>query len=96
VADSEKAIVKERRRWHIDFRGMRMYVNLDQLLDPPHPSFYLEIKSRTWSLKDAEEKARAISTLLDYLAIEKAALMKEEYVSFTSQHEENHESQTQS
>ncbi len=84
-ADSERVIVKERRRWHIDFRGMRMYVNLDRLIDPPHPHHYLEIKSRTWSLKDAADKAKAISALLDHLGIEKPALMKEEYVTFAGQ-----------
>jgi 5-methylthioadenosine/S-adenosylhomocysteine deaminase len=81
-AHSEMAIVKERRRWHIDFRGLRLYVNLDQLVDPLREGYYLELKSRTWSLKDAENKAQAITELLDFIGIKKTSLIKDEYITF--------------
>lgn len=79
-ATSEQTIVKERLRWHIDYRGMRFYLNFDNLLEPEQTAHYLEIKSRTWSLTDAENKAQAISELMDYLGVESAALIREEYV----------------
>jgi 5-methylthioadenosine/S-adenosylhomocysteine deaminase len=77
----ERTIVKERMRWHIDYRGMRLYVNVDKLIDPSQDGSYLEIKSRTWSLKDAGEKAAAIAELLALIGIDRSALIKEEYVS---------------
>jgi 5-methylthioadenosine/S-adenosylhomocysteine deaminase len=83
-AQSEHAIIKERRRWHIDYKGLQIYVNLDQLVEPSQDGYYIEIKSRTWSLTDAEEKANAISELLAYLGISQADLLTEEYVSLDS------------
>lgn len=83
-SEMEHNITKERRRWHLVYKGLRLYLNLDQLTEPEHEGYYMEIKSRTWSRRDAEEKANAISELLTYLEIEEAALIKEEYVSFTT------------
>ncbi len=83
-AKSEREVVKERRRWHIDYRGMRFYVNLDRLLEPSYESYFLELKSRTWSPTDAEDKAAAMTELLDLLRIGKEALTQKEYVDFTA------------
>lgn len=80
-ADAERTVIKQRRRWHIDYRSMRFYVNLDQLLDPDMKDYYLEIKSRTWSLKDAEYKADAILALMKQLGIDESDIIREEYVS---------------
>lgn len=77
---SERTIVKDRMRWHIDYRGMRLYVNLDQIIEPTQDDYFLEIKSRTWSLKDAAAKATAIQNLLDLSGVDRSALIKEEYV----------------
>ncbi len=44
--------------------------------------YFLEIKSRTWSLTDAESKAAAIADLLDRLQIPAEALIYEDYVAF--------------
>ena len=82
-APSERVIAKERRRWHIDYQGLRLYVNLDRLLEPEQAGHFLEIKSRTWSLRDAERKAAAITELLERLEIPDGALIREEYVSFS-------------
>lgn len=81
-ATDEQTIVKERLRWHIDYKGMRFYVNFDELLEPKHDGYYLEIKSRTWSLTDAENKAEAISEMMDMLNVKPGALIREEYVTF--------------
>jgi 5-methylthioadenosine/S-adenosylhomocysteine deaminase len=78
-ADSERTIVKERRRWHIDYLGLRLYVNVDQLLEPSQEGFYLELKSRTWSPKDAEHKAGAIHDLLRKVGIAESDIIDEDY-----------------
>jgi len=77
---SERTIVKDRMRWHIDYTGMRLYVNVDQIIDPEQDDYFLEIKSRTWSLKDAGDKATAIQHLLELVGIDRSALIREEYV----------------
>lgn len=84
-ADNERVVIKERRRWHIDFRSMRFYVNLDRLLDPETQDYFVEIKSRTWSLKDAENKADAILALMTQLGIHESDIIRQEYVTLTSQ-----------
>jgi 5-methylthioadenosine/S-adenosylhomocysteine deaminase len=78
--DTERTVVKERQRWHIEYDGMLFYVNLDRLTSQSTNNEYLEIKSRTWSLKDAEQKAAAITKLLEIAEINQSALIKEEYL----------------
>ena len=84
-APIEQTIVKERQRWHIDYRDMRFYVNVDRLLDPPQEGYFLELKSRTWSRSDAEEKSQVISELLDMLGIPPQALIRREYVDLVAE-----------
>ena len=62
----EKEIEKDRLRFLIRFHGTEFYVNLDTMVVPPLGK-YLEIKSRTWSQRDAEAKSLMISDLLEYL-----------------------------
>lgn len=81
--ENERTITKERRRWHIDFRGLRLYINLDQLIDPPADGYFLEIKSRTWSPTDAEQKSKAITELLDTAGVHTQDLIREEYITLT-------------
>ena len=57
AASEERAIHKERQRWHIHYKGVLFYVNYDTILSPKAENRYLEIKSRTWSSSDAEFKA---------------------------------------
>ena len=57
-------------------------MNLDRLIQPPSADVYLELKARTWSKHDAIQKAGMISELLEVLAIDKAGLVQDEYVSF--------------
>ncbi|GIK66295.1 MAG: 5-methylthioadenosine/S-adenosylhomocysteine deaminase [Chloroflexota bacterium] len=60
----EREITKERRRWSILYKGVQFYVNLDNFLKPKADHTYLEIKSRTWSMRDAEYKASLIAEML--------------------------------
>jgi 5-methylthioadenosine/S-adenosylhomocysteine deaminase len=37
------------------------------LISPPTPGFFIEVKSRTWSRRDARDKAAVITELLRLL-----------------------------
>ena len=61
---AEHVVTKERRRWLVAYRGVEFYVHLDRLIAPAVDGYFLEIKSRTWSQRDARDKAAVISELL--------------------------------
>ena len=63
---SEKVIEKNRLRWLVRFKGEEFYINLDSIERPDLGNF-LEIKSRTWSRKDAERKANLAAELVNLL-----------------------------
>ena len=65
---SEVAIEKDRLRWFIKYKETEFYVNLDTLSEPKLGHF-LEVKSRTWSRKDADNKAHLLSELLSLLGV---------------------------
>lgn len=80
-ADEEREIHKERLRWQIFYKGVQFYVNVDTILHPDARNRYLEIKSRTWSLRDAEYKASLIGEIMrDVLKIDEAERVAAEYV----------------
>jgi 5-methylthioadenosine/S-adenosylhomocysteine deaminase len=68
----EISINKDRLRWRVLFRGTEFFVNLDRV-DEPQLGYFLEVKSRTWSRKDAEYKAQAAQELLEYVGIPETA-----------------------
>jgi 5-methylthioadenosine/S-adenosylhomocysteine deaminase len=61
---AEHVVEKDRRRWLLAYRGVEFYVHLDRLITPPTDGWFIEIKSRTWSRRDAEDKAAVINELL--------------------------------
>ena len=61
---AEHVIEKQRRRWLVAYHGVEFYLHLDCLLNPPTEGFFLEVKSRTWSRRDARDKAAVITELL--------------------------------
>ncbi|MEK7326837.1 MAG: amidohydrolase, partial [Chloroflexota bacterium] len=62
--DEEREVDKDRRRWLVVYRGVEFFVNLDKLIKPEQPDYFIEIKSRTWSKRDADDKAKLIGELL--------------------------------
>jgi 5-methylthioadenosine/S-adenosylhomocysteine deaminase len=48
----------------VAYRGAEFYVHLDRLIDPPSDDWFVEVKSRTWSRRDARDKAAIITDLL--------------------------------
>ena len=61
---SEQVVDKIRRRWLVAYRGAEFYVHLDRLVNPEREGWYVEVKSRTWSRRDARDKAEIIIELL--------------------------------
>ncbi|HVN14480.1 MAG TPA: amidohydrolase, partial [Anaerolineales bacterium] len=79
----EVAIEKDRLRWHIRYKDTEFFVNLDQVLKPDMGHF-LEVKSRTWSRKDAERKAELTNELIDLLGVSGNDIVLHDYVEVIS------------
>lgn len=73
-------IDKRRRRWRIVYAGEDFAINIDRLENHREPGPYLEIKSRTWSRKDADTKAAMIGELMALFGVEEGDRVKREYV----------------
>ena len=50
------------------------------MVNPPRAGYFLEIKSRTWSVRDAERKAATIGKMLASFGIGDDAVIRQEYV----------------
>jgi 5-methylthioadenosine/S-adenosylhomocysteine deaminase len=80
----EIEINKDRLRWLLRYQGVELFVNIDRIIMPPLEGCFLEIKSRTWSRRDAELKAEKISELLRELGVEDADAVPMEYPELVS------------
>jgi 5-methylthioadenosine/S-adenosylhomocysteine deaminase len=78
----ERHVEKVRRRWLVAYRGIEFYVHLDELIDPATPGWFLEVKSRTWSRRDAEDKAAMITELLGQFGARPDNMIADGYVDF--------------
>jgi 5-methylthioadenosine/S-adenosylhomocysteine deaminase len=76
---SELEIYKDRLRWLVCYEELEFFINLDRLIKPEFDGYFLEIKSRTWSRRDAEHKARLVRDILDRLGVEEAEPIRQEY-----------------
>ena len=76
---SEHGIVKDRLRYKITFQGTEFFINIDEVREPLLGNF-LEIKSRTWSRTDAEEKSRLVAELIGQLGITNPAMLATDYI----------------
>lgn len=75
----EILIEKERTRWLVNYKEEEYFINLD-FVHTPDLGFYLEIKSSTWSRRDAEEKARYCTELIQLLSGSLIETVKSDYV----------------
>jgi 5-methylthioadenosine/S-adenosylhomocysteine deaminase len=82
--EAERELQKDRRRWHIHYQGVLFYVNVDRILSPALPQIFIELKSRTWSKSDAENKADRIQEMLGILGVTQADIIREEYLEMQS------------
>lgn len=81
----EMIIEKHRLRWRVLFRGTEFYINLDRLDSPPLGHF-LEVKSRTWSRRDAEHKASLARDLIHYLGAPPDDIVSQDYLEIIKIH----------
>jgi 5-methylthioadenosine/S-adenosylhomocysteine deaminase len=80
---SEIAIEKDRLRWLIKYKDTEFFVNVDQMTEP-QLGYFLEIKSRTWSRKDAQLKAQLTNELLALLSASSGEPVTEDYIDIVS------------
>jgi 5-methylthioadenosine/S-adenosylhomocysteine deaminase len=79
IPKTEMAIEKDRLRWFIKYKDTEFYVNLDNVTTPAL-GYFLEVKSRTWSRKDAENKAQLLNELLALLDSSKGETVTNDYI----------------
>jgi 5-methylthioadenosine/S-adenosylhomocysteine deaminase len=77
--ERDEIVQKDRLRWHIRYKDTNFFVNLDTM-EKPDMGHFLEIKSRTWSRKDAERKAELAHELLTLLGATGGETMTQDYI----------------
>lgn len=75
----ETTITKDRERWLINFRDTEFFINLDEMLEPGIGRF-VEVKSRTWSRRDADRKATLTGELLEILGLGNCETVGRDYI----------------
>jgi 5-methylthioadenosine/S-adenosylhomocysteine deaminase len=73
-------------RWLVRYEGLEFFINIDDIQEPDIDGYFLEIKSRTWSRKDAEQKAELISEILKELEVSEAEAVTLEYPDYVQSH----------
>lgn len=76
----ETEVEKDRLRWEVMYEDEPMFINIDRMVAPARDGAFLEIKSRTWSLRDAERKAATIAKMLARFGVPDDAVLRQEYV----------------
>ena len=76
----EREVEKDRRRWLVAYRGVEFFVHVDRLTKPALDGYFVEVKSRTWSRRDAQDKALLIGELLDRLGASAPETIAADYV----------------
>ena len=77
--DGVTEVEKDRRRWLVRYKDVEFFVNLDKVAKPALSGSFLEVKSRTWSRHDAEEKAGLILEILRALGAQEADPVTRDY-----------------
>jgi 5-methylthioadenosine/S-adenosylhomocysteine deaminase len=79
--DHELEIEKDRLRWLLRYKDTEFYLNIDEVQKPELGRF-LEIKSRTWSRRDAEQKAEMVADLISVLGASPEETVTDDYPAF--------------
>ncbi len=81
-ASEVRELQKDRRRWRVEYFDVLFFVNVDRVLKPEltQPNTFIEIKSRTWSARDAENKADMIRELIRMIGIEETDIIHTDYL----------------
>jgi 5-methylthioadenosine/S-adenosylhomocysteine deaminase len=75
----ETPVEKDRQRWLVRYKGEEFFINLDRV-DTPDLGHFLEVKSRTWSRRDAEHKANVAEELLEFLSASHGERVTQDYL----------------
>ena len=75
----EIEIEKDRMRYLVNYEGEEFFINIDELIKPKL-GYFLEIKARTWSQVDAEEKSDLIINLIEYLGVSAEERITKDYL----------------
>ncbi|NMC12138.1 MAG: amidohydrolase, partial [Chloroflexi bacterium] len=76
---NEIFVQKDRLRWRVLYKGTEFFINLDQVKEPDL-GYFLEVKSRTWSKRDAEHKAELGTQLLHDLGASPDKTVTQDYI----------------
>ncbi len=76
---SETEVEKDRLRYLVNYKGEEFFINLDHM-KKPNLGYFLEIKARTWSEKDAEVKSGIILELLEFLGLSRDKKIDKDYI----------------
>jgi 5-methylthioadenosine/S-adenosylhomocysteine deaminase len=75
----EKEIEKDRVRFLVKYKGFEFFINLDKIIKPTLGDF-LEVKSRTWSRQDAEQKSALVTELIEFLGGDLHETTSDDYI----------------
>ncbi|HWQ46149.1 MAG TPA: amidohydrolase [Longilinea sp.] len=75
----EVEVEKDRLRFLIKFQDTEFFLNLDKVIKPVGGHF-LEIKSRTWSRADADNKSHLVVELMQLLGVDPKHAISEDYM----------------
>ena len=76
---SKIEIEKNRLRYLVQFKEIEFFINLDTI-QTPNIGKFVEIKSRTWSRQDAEQKTALIHELAAYLGLDLSKINTLDYL----------------
>ena len=76
---SKTEIEKNRLRYLVQFKGTEFFINLDTIKNPDIGDF-VEIKSRTWSRQDADQKTALIRELAAVLGLDLSQINTLDYL----------------
>jgi 5-methylthioadenosine/S-adenosylhomocysteine deaminase len=74
----EFEIHKDRLRFLVTYRKTDFYINIDEV-SKPDLGYYLEVKARTWSRRDAEVKSKLAVELVSVLNASPAEAISKDY-----------------
>jgi 5-methylthioadenosine/S-adenosylhomocysteine deaminase len=75
----EKEIEKDRQRYLVNYKDTEFFINLDHIQKPELGKF-VEIKSRTWSRQDANQKVELVSELMTLLGVSVVEVTTRDYI----------------
>ena len=79
-ATGQRKLQKDRRRWRILYKGVLFFVNIDRVIKPELSDLYIEIKTRTWSKSDAENKSKFVHEMMEILGIDVSKVERKDYL----------------